>query len=149
MQLIDKMPDTKHLIHGDFHTSNVFLQNSEALLIDMDRLATGDPVFELGDMYLYFAASDTEKPEDIDPYLGIPYRTCRQFFSLFMRYYLQTEDESRIREVMNRAALLGNLRLINRCWKAGRLTEEGHSKENRLIHAAKNLLEQVDSLNIM
>ena len=29
MQLIDKMPDTKHLIHGDFHTSNVFLQNSE------------------------------------------------------------------------------------------------------------------------
>ena len=149
MQLIDKMPDTKHLIHGDFHTSNVFLQNSEALLIDMDRLATGDPVFELGDMYLYFAASDTEKPEDIDPYLGIPYRTCRQFFSLFMRYYLQTEDESRIREVMNRAALLGNLRLINRCWKAGRLTEEGRSKENRLIHAAKNLLEQVDSLNIM
>ena len=71
----------------------------------MDRLATGDPVFELGDMYLYFAASDTEKPEYIDPYLGIPYRTCRQFFSLFMRYYLQTEDESRIREVMNRAAL--------------------------------------------
>jgi aminoglycoside phosphotransferase (APT) family kinase protein len=141
MQLIDRIPDTRHLIHGDFHTGNVFLQNSEPMLIDMDRLATGDPVFELGDMYLYFAASDTKNPEDMDPYLKIPYRTCRQFFSLFLRYYLQTEEESRICEVTSRAALLGNLRLINRYWKAGRLTEKGSREVGRLINVVRNLLE--------
>ena len=141
MQLIDRIPDTRHLIHGDFHTGNVLLQNSEPMLIDMDRLATGDPVFELGDMYLYFAASDTKNPEDMDPYLKIPYRTCRQFFSLFLRYYLQTEEESRICEVTSRAALLGNLRLINRYWKAGRLTEKGSREVGRLINVVRNLLE--------
>ncbi len=148
MQLIDQMPDTRHLVHGDFHTSNVFLQDNDALLIDMDRLATGDPVFELADMYLYFAAPDTENPEELDPYLGIPCKTCRQFFNLFLKCYFQTEDESRIREVTIRAALLGNLRLINRYWKSDQLTEEGSREVNKLITDVKSLLEQIDSLNI-
>lgn len=137
-----------NLVHGDFHTSNVFLQDNDALLIDMDRLATGDPVFELADMYLYFAASDTEKLEEMDPYLGIPCKTCRQFFNLFLKCYLQTEDESRIREVTIRAALLVKLRLINRYWKSNQLTEESSREVNKLINDVKSLLEQIDSLNI-
>ena len=66
MELIDAVPDTRHLIHGDFHTSNVFLQNTEALLIDMDRLAMGDPIFELGDLYLYYAIHEKDDPDSLD-----------------------------------------------------------------------------------
>lgn len=148
MRLIDNMPETRHLIHGDFHTSNVFFQDSDPMLIDMDRLATGDPVFELADMYLYYSASDPEDSEGVDPYLGIDYRTCRLFFDLFLRHYLQTEDESRIREVTDRTALLGNLRLINRIWKAGRLTEEDSRILDRIILETRILSEQVENLSI-
>ena len=148
MELIDAVPDTRHLIHGDFHTSNVFLQNTQALLIDMDRLAMGDPIFELGDLYLYYAIHEKDDPDSLDPYLGIPCATCARFFRLFIRHYLETEDEARIRPVTDRAALLGTLRLINRCWKPGELTQEQRCKVDALLGETKKLLERVDSLSI-
>ena len=147
--LIDDMQATRCMIHGDFHTSNVFLHNTEALAIDMDRLSTGDPIFELGDMVFYFDKEAGEDPEDTDPYLGISYRVCRDFLDLFLRHYLQTQDEARLREVMDRAALLGDLRLINRYWKAGALTEETRGKVDGLIVEMKKLLERVDSLGVI
>ncbi len=148
MELIDAVPDTRHLIHGDFHTSNVFLQNTEALLIDMDRLAMGDPIFELGDLYLYYAIQEKDDPDSLDPYLGIPCATCARFFRLFIRHYLETEDEARIRPVTDRAALLGTLRLINRCWKPGELTQQQRCMVDALLGETKKLLERVDSLSI-
>ena len=148
LQLIDEMPGTKHLIHGDFHTSNVFLQNSEALVIDMDRMAMGDPVFELGNFYLYYEAVGDKDPEETDSYLGIKYGVSRQFFRLFMRHYLQTEDEARIREVTDKAALLCNLRLINRHWKQGKPSKEEQEKVDRLLTGTAELLERVESLQI-
>ena len=39
MQLIDSLPDVDTLVHGDFHTGNVFMQKGEPLLIDMDRVS--------------------------------------------------------------------------------------------------------------
>lgn len=42
------------MIHGDYHTKNLELQNDEVLLIDMDTLAVGNPIFELASMYNSF-----------------------------------------------------------------------------------------------
>lgn len=149
MRLIDEMPYTDHLIHGDFHTSNVFLQNSEPMLIDMDRLSTGDPVFELADMYLYFETPEEAGPDDINPHLGISCGVCRQFFSLFLRHYLRTEDETRLQKVMDQAALLSGLRRINRYWKAGTLSEESRLEVDGLIDRTEKLLERVDCLSLV
>jgi len=148
MRLINEMPDTDHLIHGDFHTSNVFLQDGEALLIDMDRLSTGDPVFELADMYIYYASNRNVDEEDTDPYLGISFGLCRKFYNLFLKAYLETEDEEILKEALDKAALLGNLRLISRKVKAGVLKEEGNHETDRLLHETKALLDRVESLNI-
>lgn len=149
MKLLDDMPQTKHLIHGDFHTSNVFLHGSETLLIDMDRLAVGDPVFELGDMYLYFVSGGSKDPGGLDPYLGISYAACREFFGLFLKYYLKTEDAARIREVNDKAMLMADIRLINRYWKPGALTEETGMKVDYLTNEIKRLLDRIKCLNIM
>ena len=147
MHLIYEIPQTRYLMHGDLHTSNVFLQNTEALLIDLDRLTVGAPILELGDMYLYYAASGNRDPDSTDPYLGIPYATCRRFFDLFLKHYLQTEDETRLRNVKDQAALLGYLRLINRYWKNGAPAEKDRRDLDGLVRETKELLERVDSLN--
>ena len=52
--LIEAVPERHTMIHGDYHTNNVEMQNGEVLLIDMDTLSYGHPVFELGSMYLGF-----------------------------------------------------------------------------------------------
>ena len=46
--LIEAVPKRNTMMHGDYHTNNIMLQNGEPLLIDMDTLCVGHPVFELG-----------------------------------------------------------------------------------------------------
>ena len=52
--LIEAVPKKNTLMHGDYHTNNVMVQNGEPLLIDMDTLCMGHPVFELGSMFNAF-----------------------------------------------------------------------------------------------
>ncbi|MBQ5770056.1 MAG: anti-sigma factor antagonist, partial [Clostridia bacterium] len=49
--LIEAVPRQNTLMHGDYHTNNIMVQNGEPLLIDMDTLCMGHPVFELGSMF--------------------------------------------------------------------------------------------------
>ena len=52
--LIEAVPKMNTLMHGDYHTNNIMVQNGEPLLIDMDTLCMGHPVFELGSMFNAF-----------------------------------------------------------------------------------------------
>ena len=51
LALIEAVPHDDHMIHGDYHTKNLMLQNDEVLIIDMDTLAVGHPIFELASMF--------------------------------------------------------------------------------------------------
>ncbi len=56
-RLLDALPATGTMLHGDYHTNNIVMQNSEALIIDMDTLCTGHPIFELAWAHLAWAAA--------------------------------------------------------------------------------------------
>ena len=44
--LIEAVPKRNTLMHGDYHTNNIMVQNGEPILIDMDTLCMGHPIFE-------------------------------------------------------------------------------------------------------
>ena len=46
-KLVTNIPDRKTFVHGDCHFKNIMVQNGELLLIDMDTLSVGHPIFEL------------------------------------------------------------------------------------------------------
>ena len=48
--LVEAVPQDMHMVHGDYHFKNIMLQNNESLLIDMDTLCHGHPIFELASM---------------------------------------------------------------------------------------------------
>ena len=54
LALIEAVPKQNTLLHGDYHTNNVLVQGGEPLLIDMDTLCMGHPIFELGSMFNAF-----------------------------------------------------------------------------------------------
>ena len=54
VELMEAVPQQNTLLHGDYHTNNIMVQNGEPLLIDMDTLCMGHPVFELGSMFNAF-----------------------------------------------------------------------------------------------
>ena len=140
LELIRAVPENNHVLHGDYHTKNILVQNGEALLIDMDTLCQGDPVFEFGAIYLAFLGFPQLDHGVTQRFLGIPYETGVRFWRLALSRYFCTEDGAALQELENRAALLANVRLLERT-----LRRDPHSPEGKaMIESSRaNLIELV------
>ena len=143
------VPEDGHLIHGDFHLKNIMLQNGESLLIDMDTLCRGNPVFELGSMYNTYVGFGLVNPENQMKFLGLSFETCHVIWRRSLEYYLGTQDTAVIDTVEAKAKIVGLARLMRRELRRG-----GPDREDgrRLIEACRrglsDLLPRVDSLMI-
>ena len=146
VRLIDTLPETHTLIHGDFHTGNVFLQRGEPLLIDMDRLSTGHPLAEISGLYYFYIILGEYNPAIIEDFLGYSCETARQFFDCFLKCYLNTEDADRLREVSEKASFLGWIRMVHRLYKRGAPSGEDREILRYYMDRIAGLAERLDSL---
>ena len=138
--LIDAVPEDAHLMHGDYHIKNVMLQNGESLLIDMDTLCHGHPIFELASMYNAYVGFGLVDPEVVTAFLGIPAETCAAFWRRSLALYLDTADEGRLNEVEAKAKIIGLTRLMRREIRRGGLNREDGRK---LIEACRSALAEL------
>ena len=145
--LVDAVPDDDHMLHGDYHLKNVMLQNGECLLIDMDTLCHGHPIFELASMYnAYVGYSDLDHTV-VEQFQGFGYDAAQELWKRSLQLYLGTEDEQVIRDVERKASIVGYTRIMRRrIRRNGFDSEEGRREiENCARHLAE-LLPAVDSL---
>jgi anti-sigma regulatory factor (Ser/Thr protein kinase) len=135
------------MIHGDYHTKNLQLTGDEVLLIDMDTLATGHPVFELAFMYNAFIGFGEYDPKSIVEFMGFDNDTAKLFWRKSLACYLETENEDQIRSVEDKARVVGYTRMIRRSIRRGGLeTEEGRAEIELWKKHLLELLETVDTL---
>ena len=78
--LIEAVPHDDHMVHGDYHTKNLELQGDEVLLIDMDTLAVGHPVFELASMFNAFIGFSELDHNIIKEFQGFDFETSQTFW---------------------------------------------------------------------
>ena len=121
--LVEAVPHDSHMIHGDYHTKNLELQNDEVLLIDMDTLAVGHPVFELGSMFNSFVGFSELHHEKFERFQGYDRELGQRFWKKTLAGYLDTANEERIREVEDKARVIGYTRLIRRAIRRGGLED--------------------------
>ena len=74
--LIQAVPKKNTLMHGDYHTNNIMIQNGEPLLIDMDTLCMGHPVFEFAGMFNAYVAFAEHDHQNIMDFFGYPRLQC-------------------------------------------------------------------------
>ncbi len=147
VSLVEAVPHDDHMIHGDYHTKNVELQGDEVLLIDMDTLAVGHPVFELGSMYNAFCGFSELDHSIIKKFQGFDYSTAQTFWHKVLAAYLGTEDTQKLREVEDKARIIGQARLIRRSIRRGGLeSEEGRREIDYRVKVLVSLLETTDTL---
>ena len=113
-QMVETVPAQNTMLHGDYHPNNVMVRNGEALLIDMDTLCMGHPIFELGSMFNAFVGFSELDHEATLKFIGIPHDTAGIFWRKALAMYLGTEDEARLNEVENKAKIIGYMRLLRR-----------------------------------
>ena len=145
-KLISELPDSNKLIHGDFHTGNVFMQKGEPLLIDMDRMSRGDPIAEISGFYYFYVVLGEEDPSVVENFMGFSYDTAKRLFDSFIRHYMETDDESIINEVIEKSAFLSYIRYINRFWLSGNPTAEEREIIDRYMKKLEPLADKLTSL---
>ena len=148
VDLVKAVPEDDHMIHGDYHTKNLELQNDEVLLIDMDTLAVGHPIFELASMYNSFVGYSELDHEIIKKFQGFDFETGFNFWRKSLEAYLGTNCQPKIEEVENKARVIGYTRMIRRSIRRGGLDNEVRRSEieywkEKLI----GLINSVDSLS--
>ena len=143
--LIEAVPKRNTLLHGDYHTNNIMVQNGEPLLIDMDTLCMGHPVFELGSMFNAFLGYSELDHQVTMQFYGYPHEAAEKFWDLALKMYLGTEDEAVCRAVAEKAMVIGYTRMLRR---AIRRPNEADSpaKIARCKEMLAVLLNKVDTL---
>ena len=146
-RLVADVPQDNHMIHGDYHIKNVMLQNGEALLIDMDTLCMGYPVFEFASIYNAYAGFSDLNHENVRRFLGISYETANEIWEKTLRLYFDTDDEKRLREIEDKAMLIGFTRIMRRSIRRnGFNTEAGRAEIENCRRRLAELLPRVDTL---
>lgn len=138
--MIDNMPERHTMIHGDFHSNNVMLQQGEPILIDMDRVSYGQPIFELCGVYMCYCGFSLVDHDAVKRFLGIDYDTAQKVWKLFLEKYIGTDDPEKFREAEDKIALLTYARLVRRIYKGGTDLNE---KNQELL---KVYMEKIDAL---
>ncbi|MBP3884591.1 MAG: HD domain-containing protein [Olsenella sp.] len=146
MDLVGSLPDRNTLVHGDFHTNNVFMMKDEPLLIDMDRVSYGHPIIELSDLYYFYVVLGEDDPSVVENFMGFSYETSKRFFDSFLRCYLGTDDEDRLREVTEKAMLLCCTRMIRKVRRSGSMSEGSRAIIERCLQRIDDLTRRLDTL---
>ncbi len=146
--LVEAIPDTNNMLHGDYHIKNIMQQNGENLLIDMDTLAMGHPIFEFAAIYAAYVGFSCIDRENVHQFLGIPYEQAQVFWKTTLRAYFETDDEAVLQKIEDQSAAICYARLLRRTF---RKAKEDDAYKAKLIEYCRNalceLVPRLDSLS--
>ena len=137
-EMIKAVP-CRNLIHGDYHVKNVLLQNGEALLIDMDTLSIGDPVFELGNMFAAYEGFNMVEPSRNDKFFGVDHELLIDFFRRSMRLYFDGKSADELGTITEKVMIAGYYRVLTNA--IAHRDREPEFKERTIRASAEKLTE--------
>ena len=143
--LIEAVPKQNTLMHGDYHTNNIMVQNGEPLLIDMDTLCMGHPIFELGSMFNAFVGYSELDHQNMMDFFGYSFETAGKFWNTSLKTYLGTDDEAVCSAVAEKAMVIGYTRMLRRAVRRPN-DADSPAKIARCKEMLGILLDKVDTL---
>ena len=139
-KLIDDVEESNFMLHGDYHTNNVHYDKKEAILIDMDTICVGDPIFEFGSIYNAYQGYGITDVSRIEKFLKIKYDDAVYVWQNTIKKYFGVED---ITDIENKCKIIGMTRVLRRTLKREPDNTELINKSKEILF---NALDTVDSL---
>jgi len=146
-ELLRAMPVDRRMIHGDLQMKNIMVTDEGPMLIDMDTLSMGHPVFDLQGIYLAYQLFQADEPDNSLNFFGIDPDTCDRVWKKGFPLFLGTEDPTVLNQAMDRIRILSAIRLlyllVTTRLKEGEL---GALRFRRARETLKTILPRMDSL---
>jgi thiamine kinase-like enzyme len=112
LSLLSEMPENLHAIHGDIHMKNIMLDGEEPLLIDMEALAVGDPVFDLQGVFVTYQLFGEDDPGNSMSFLGISQELADYIWEKTMEFYFRGRDAALLREAERKTRIAAYVRFL-------------------------------------
>ena len=146
-KLLAEMPQSNHIVHGDLHVKNVMVTEDEPLVIDMETVAAGAPIFDLQALFVAYIAYNEDDHENSLHFMGLSEPVCNYIWDRLMKLYFERLDEEQIKIREDKIKLLGYLNFLYKIEILNLTSAE--LKEVRSLHTVekmRELLKRVDSL---
>jgi len=109
---VASIPDGDTFVHGDFHVGNIMVTDEdEFLLIDMGDASMGDPVIDLCGTYQIMSLM-RRNAQAVRDYTKLSTEQAGQVWNVFIRAYLESDDEDAIRRLEGRLKVFGLIRTL-------------------------------------
>jgi len=141
------IPDRMTMLHGDYHTNNIMSQNGETLLIDMDTLCYGHPIFELANVFVSYVAFAQIDPKIMEDFFGFDVETGKKIWQAFLPAYLGTENEKKIAETEKKIAILGYARVLRHLCRRTEASEQALKAKKICIEKMHQYINEIDSFD--
>ena len=138
-ELLAALPDDDHVIHGDFQMKNVLLCDGEPMLIDMETLCTGQPIFDLQGLYVTYKAFTEDDPNNAMEFLGIHKETTDYIWQQIMELYFGTQDEAMLSALEDKIRVVASIRFLSLLTTTG--LKDHPLTELRVKHTREHLQE--------
>ena len=137
-KLVDAVPHVDNMLHGDYHTNNVHYANGESILIDMDTLSVGHPIFEFASIYLAYRGYGETDHSRVERFLKIDWDTAYYIWKKLLDLYYEGKDDEYKLSIENKAKVIGYTRMLRRTIK--------REPENKQLieHSLNELIKYVD-----
>jgi hypothetical protein len=119
------------------------------MLIDMDTLSVGDPVFDLMGLYLSYVQFGEDDPADTETFLGLSAERCQFIWRETLRSYLDSFDEAANEAAEKKIIVVASIRFLYLIAVLG--IGKPELKQIRIEHTLSRLsklAEEVDSLEL-
>lgn len=110
--LLETISEPNTLLHCDFHVKNIMAQNDELLLIDMDTLSTGHPIFEFGAMYASYEGFACIDKQNTDKFLGMPLEVTTKLFDKTLRYYYNDKTNEELEDIKLKLSVISYIQIL-------------------------------------
>ena len=141
LKMFNAIPERKTLIHGDCHFKNIMVQNGELLLIDMDTLSIGYPIFELAALFAPYVAFNQDDPGNSERFFGIKDEDALNIYNELLLRYFGKDDQT----IKDKIQIVGYVHMIR--WNRNNEPENTKRLEGCRERLLK-LLDKYDDLDI-
>jgi uncharacterized protein (TIGR02172 family) len=89
---IETIPENTHCVHGDFQTGNLIQAGADYYWIDLDRFGYGDPMFDIGHLFLIcHIYAPMKRVQDI---FHMTQEQFHRFWDAFAKEYTGQDDHA-------------------------------------------------------
>lgn len=92
--LLLTIPERSTFVHGDCHFKNIMVQGDDYLLIDMDTLSKGHPIFELALIRAPYVAFEADAPGNSEKFLGVSAEFAEKLYNDLVERYFGTNRQT-------------------------------------------------------